>query len=165
MLEPVLFLDQCPLFVQGSLPAGFQLPDDEPVLRVDGLVAAAGVVDVDLGSFQPQIPQLLEALPLGVDLRDGVQAHRNRGGGQRLQDGGGANLVDAAAGHALADRATVLGAGSAAVVTDPGFAGIDLVGDGHPALAVAAALGTIVVIQLDGGHSGHARSRKFADPH
>ncbi len=64
--------------MQGPFPIGLQLAGDEPVLRLDELVAAAGPVDGDLSAFQPQFPELLQSCAFGVDLLRGVEADLDR---------------------------------------------------------------------------------------
>jgi hypothetical protein len=71
--EAIVVLPQLLLGGQRGLPVGFQLADDQAVLRLGQPIAAPRPVGADGGAFQALSPELLQLGPLGGHLLGGAQ--------------------------------------------------------------------------------------------
>jgi hypothetical protein len=80
--------------VQRGVPLGFQAPGDQPVVRVDGPVAALGGAGVVAGLLDLAAPLCERGVVTVLELLRGGQAGLQRGGRQRGQEGGGHGGVD-----------------------------------------------------------------------
>ena len=97
---------------EGVVPVGFEAVGDEPVVGVDGEVAAAGQVGVVAGAFDVAAAQRVGFVGAGFEFglhgEGDLEGERGDGVEQQLADGG----VDAGAGDGLAARAAPSGSHS-----------------------------------------------------
>ena len=107
--EAVVLLAQPLPLGQRGLPVLFQLPDDQPVLRLGELVLAAGPVSGEIGAFQPLPPDLVDPRALGFRLPGRSQRDLEGARRDRLQQQAGDVGVDTAAGQLLALAGSVIG--------------------------------------------------------
>jgi len=117
---------------QRVVPVGFQAVGDEPVVRVDGQVAAAGQVGVLAGSFDVAAAQRVgfvgAGLEFGLHGQGDVEGERGDGVEQQLTY----RSVDRRAGHGQAARSAGVDAGAHAFVVGDLDAAADVVAHGHP---------------------------------
>jgi hypothetical protein len=84
--EPLVLALQTPGLGERFLPAGLELPGDEPVLRVGELVLAPGPVRGVAGPLDALPPQLVQGGALVLGLRGGGHRHFECRGGDRVQE-------------------------------------------------------------------------------
>ena len=89
---------------EGGFPVLFQRPGHQAVFRFGQPVTAPGPVDVDLGAFQAQPPDFLDAGTVGEDLLGGPHADLGGGRDQRRKDLTGDEYVQTASGQVLTGR-------------------------------------------------------------
>ena len=123
---------------QRVVPVGFQAVGDQPVVGVDGEVAAAGEVGAVAGPFDVVAAQLVGVVGAGLEFglhgeRD-LERERGEGVEQQLPDRG----VDAGAGDEQAARRGAVDAFAHALVVGHLDAAAGVVAHGHPPPAVAA---------------------------
>ena len=91
--------------VQGAqcvVPVGFEAVGDEPVVRVDGQVAAAGQVGAVAGAFDVPAAQCIGFGGAGVQFGLHGQGDLERERGEGVEQQAGDGFVDDGAGHGLA---------------------------------------------------------------
>jgi len=122
--------------LQGGVPLGLQSPGDQPVVRVDGPVAALGPACLVAGLLDLPAPLRERGVVTILELLRGGQTGLQRGGLQRGQESGGHGGVDRDAADAQVPGAPAVDelAGAGAVVAGRGF-GRAVVVDGELAAA------------------------------
>ena len=120
------------------VPVGFEVVGDEPVVGVDGEVAAAGELGAVTGPFNMAAAQRVRCVgacfELGLDGEGDFERERGDGVQQKLGDGG----VNAGAGDGLAARAAALDRFADALVVGDVDAAPVVVAHGHAPPAAPA---------------------------
>ena len=123
---------------QRVVPVGFEAVGDQPVIRVDGQVAAAGQVGAVAGAFDVPAAQCIGFGGAGVEFGLHGQGDLERVRGEGLEQQVGDGGVDDGAGDGLAALRTVLDAAGHALVVGNFDAAAGVVAHRHPASAAPA---------------------------
>ncbi len=91
-----------------AAPTLLQLPGNQPILRVDGLVLALGTPGFVPRLFQPLLPQFMESLSFGLEIADGRQTQLQLGRFHHLQHQVSDQLLQRPARERLAPRSSPL---------------------------------------------------------
>ena len=117
--KTLVLLLQTPLFGQRLLPASFQFPCHQAVLRIDRLVLPRRAIRLVTRAFELLLPMLVESLPFLGHIGSGGQMEFQSGGFQNRQHLGAHQRIQTLARQTLTRRFAIIDGGPRTTVAEP----------------------------------------------